>query len=504
MRAADLGDMLARLKNCRPDPRCPPEREPCDEFTVAGCDPEILEGLNSGDPNGKFGPIGATVARHVQGTGGLSYIVMFENEPIASAAAHEVLMQDVLDTLVFERGSVTFDYVVVAGQVRALVGDPSAFEVTLDLRPGRNALVHCVGWTEPATNTIVVRLETLDPATGRPPEDPRAGFLPPNVISPEGEGAIGFTVLPKVGIEGGSTFANYARIIFDGNAPIVTPVWTNVLDSSPPVSQVLALPAVSNDSVLTVSWVGSDEGSGIATFDVYVAEDGGRYRPWRIGTSATRDTIHVAEHRCYTFFSVGVDSVGLRETAPLAPDASTCVPVEAVASLVNARAIGDSVFVEWRVSASLGQVSVESNRNSAGWLTRVLVTPGSGGIVVFTDREAAPGDSVGYRIRGQGGQGAPLAEVWVEVPVAVRFGITILGGNPARGGSVIRCGLPEPGAASLEVLDVAGRRLRSFPIWVARAGWVELSLDETLPSGAYFVRLQAGARRTSKKLLVLN
>jgi len=53
--------------------------------------------------------------------------------------------------------------------------------------------------------------------------------LPPNKTSPQGEGKVVFTVKPKTTLKSGVTISNQARIVFDQNAPINTPIWSNKL-----------------------------------------------------------------------------------------------------------------------------------------------------------------------------------------------------------------------------------------------------------------------------------
>ncbi|HUB81151.1 MAG TPA: hypothetical protein VMB03_20250 [Bryobacteraceae bacterium] len=47
-----------------------------------------------------------------------------------------------------------------------------------------------------------------------------------------------------VGQPTGKVSSNQASVVFDANAPISTPTWTNTLDVDPPQSSVQALPAM--------------------------------------------------------------------------------------------------------------------------------------------------------------------------------------------------------------------------------------------------------------------
>ena len=68
--------------------------------------------------------------------------------------------------------------------------------------------------------------ESLDAPGGNPPPI-NIGFLPANVTQPEGDGGVTFTVSQKANLAPGTLITNLASIVFDVNAPILTPVWTN-------------------------------------------------------------------------------------------------------------------------------------------------------------------------------------------------------------------------------------------------------------------------------------
>ena len=83
------------------------------------------------------------------------------------------------------------------------------------------------------------------------------------------------------GLPSGTVIQNQAKIVFDYNDPINTPLVKNTLDAGTPTSQVDPLPATTTDTTFPVSWSGQDEasGSGIAGYDLYVSVDGGIVLP---------------------------------------------------------------------------------------------------------------------------------------------------------------------------------------------------------------------------------
>ena len=79
--------------------------------------------------------------------------------------------------------------------------------------------------------------------------------------------------------------------------------------------------------------------------------------------------------------------------------------------------------------------------------------------------------------------------------------------NPSSGRALsVYFTLPSDERASLEVLDVAGRRVLGREVGTLGAGphSVDLNRGRTLPSGVYLVRLTQGARVLSTRAAVLN
>lgn len=75
---------------------------------------------------------------------------------------------------------------------------------------------------DPQTGRAEWRLKAIDTATGLPPEDPLAGFLPPEDGTGRGQGHVSFSIRPKADVAAGTRITNTASIIFDTNDPIET------------------------------------------------------------------------------------------------------------------------------------------------------------------------------------------------------------------------------------------------------------------------------------------
>ncbi|HEX7183823.1 MAG TPA: SBBP repeat-containing protein [Thermoanaerobaculia bacterium] len=295
--------------------------EACAKMLDRLTDPFDVSVVFAVDPNAKIGPQGSGTGRYVSGTQPLRYAVYFENLETATAPASTVVIEDHLDatTLDFdtlELGPISFGNV----QVTPPPGSAS-FESIVDLRPNTNLLVQVIAGLDRGEGILRWRLMSIDPATGQPPIDPDAGFLPPNINPPEGDGSVFFTVSPKQAITIGTYVPNHATIIFDTNAPIDTGVWSNRLDMEPPMSQVGPIESPQCGPEVAVQWSGSDTGSGVLDYAIYVSEDGGIFEPWLWHIQQTSEMFLGTYGHTYAFSSIARDQTGNRERTPASADA---------------------------------------------------------------------------------------------------------------------------------------------------------------------------------------
>jgi RHS repeat-associated protein len=178
------------------------------------------------DPNEKVGPPGVGPDHLVPVTDTLHYIVYFENLPAATAPAQEVTVVDHLDSdldwTTFRFGEVAFGDRVVpfaSGTYQSY-----ARQTVSDYREDvdKEWWVDITGEINPLTGRVEWTFRTLDPETGELPEDPLAGFLPPNDDTGRGEGHVTFSVQPRSDAPDGTVLTNQATIIFDTEASITT------------------------------------------------------------------------------------------------------------------------------------------------------------------------------------------------------------------------------------------------------------------------------------------
>jgi hypothetical protein len=309
-----------------PGPACRAPKAPSEPFAPSTPEKRLpVSVVASFDPNTKYGPLGSGTPRFLSGVEPLRYAISFENLESATAAAQEVVITDQLNTTTMDVSTLSFGPILFGDQqVNPLPGQPN-FSTDVDLRPAKNLLVRVHGRLDPGSGLLTWQFQSIDPATGQPTTDPLAGFLPPNNIPPEGQGLVVFTVQPKKGLPTGTQIQNQATIVFDVNPPISTQTWLNTLDYDRPTSHVLPLPATQTSPNFTIQWSGTDVGSGVNNFTVFVSDNGGPFTPFVTNTVTTSATYPGVAGHTYGFFSQARDLAGNIETLKTQAEATTQV-----------------------------------------------------------------------------------------------------------------------------------------------------------------------------------
>jgi hypothetical protein len=347
----------------------------------------FLNLVGSVDPNEKHALAGVGPEHWIQPGQVLPFEVLFENKTNAAAPAQEVLVTDDLDPRLdwstFELTSVTFNdarIAIPAGRQRftttSTVGtDPYPVDVDIHLNP--------------ASGRITCLIRSRDPATGDLPEDPFAGFLPPNDATHRGEGSFSYTLRARTGLADGTILTNQANIIFDptygANPPILTPIATNTVDGLAPTSLIQPLPAQGVGEI-PILWSGGDAagGSGIGSYDIYVSRDDGAYQPWLLATKETSARFTGESGSVYRFYSIARDRAGNTETAPVKPDATLAVGSGAVGPVTIAFEGGHVRITYTGILQSAPGVS--GPWSDVAGATSPFMTPTSGGARFFRAR----------------------------------------------------------------------------------------------------------------------
>jgi hypothetical protein len=128
----------------------------------------------------------------------------------------------------------------------------------------------------------------------------------------------------------GHTYAFYSVATDDLGTRQATPPAAQAstqVDAVPPTSSVAALPPTVTTLTFTITWSGQDDpgGSGVATFDIFVSDNGGPFAPFLTGTVQTSSAFTGQVGHTYGFFSVATDKVGNVQALPTAAQATTTV-----------------------------------------------------------------------------------------------------------------------------------------------------------------------------------
>jgi len=226
------------------------------------------------DPNDIHGPAGVGGAAWIA-VEPMGYTIRFENQASATAPAQRVVVTLTLDAATdwstFKLGSAGFGNVHIP-----VPAGLQSYSARADLRESRGLYVDFAAGLAPATGLVTWTFTSIDPVTGLPTRDPLAGFLPPNVAAPEGEGYVRYTVQPQAGAGTGTVIQAQAGIVFDTNDPILTNTAENTLDVDAPATASLSALRRGDGSLLELTLAGDDgAGSGVVSFDLYAGLDGG-------------------------------------------------------------------------------------------------------------------------------------------------------------------------------------------------------------------------------------
>lgn len=304
---------------------------------------DVIGGM---DPNQKLAAGGFGDANFIAAGSLLSYRVDFENLESAPGPAQVVSIRDPLceqlDFGTLELAEFGFGDILVAIPPGRQVYETVVDYVYEDEDYQFDIEVHVEIWLE--EGILYALFMSIDPVTGMPPQDPTAGFLPPEDETGRGQGFVSYLIRPKPDLTSGAEIRNVATIQFDFGLEIATnqvdPLDPSqgtdpnlealvTIDAIPPTSSVEPLPVAVWDPTFAVAWSGEDDefGSGIGAYDVYARRNGEPWQLWLAGTSATAAMYPGEDGQTYSFYSVAADNVGNREVKPAAAEASTTVNV---------------------------------------------------------------------------------------------------------------------------------------------------------------------------------
>jgi hypothetical protein len=176
-------------------------------------------------------------------------------------------------------------------------------------------------------------------------------------------------------------------------------------------------------------------------------------------------------------------------------------------SLMSADAAPERVSLRWwgEGAASLG-AEVYRRQADTDWQRLGDAIAESADLLRYEDHTVTAGARYAYRLGyREGAVESFTSETWVDVPAAFHLALDGFRPNPALGSPVLAFTLADGSPATIEVLDLAGRRVMRRDVGGLGEGRHVLALDggARLAPGAYVMRLrQAGRVLTARGVVV--
>ena len=332
------------------------------------------------DPNSMVGPAGYGSSNFVATGSLLPYEIIFENEPIATAPAQRVDVTDPLDPNL-DWGTLQLSAVGFGSTYITIPAGLQHYDTTVNtIENGQTFEVKVSLNLDAATGVLSASFQSIDPTTGLPPADVLTGFLPPE----DGTGrGIGISATRSARGRAGHRheIRNVAGISFDfaetiatdqvdhedpsqGDRSAPSKPWSRSTPAAPTSQRHRAAGPQLHDS-FTVELVrhGRRRGpGGIASYDVFVSDNGGAVHRIPTGTTQTSATFTGQSGHTYGFYSVATDNVGIVQPTPTAAQATTTLvgpPTSSVGSL-PATTTTTNFTVSWSGTPGPGATSVAS------------------------------------------------------------------------------------------------------------------------------------------------
>lgn len=170
-------------------------------------------------------------------------------------------------------------------------------------------------------------------------------------------------------------------------------------------------------------------------------------------------------------------------------------PVAVAASLASSSAEPGIARLTWSIVDGAGlEATVYRASDGGSWAPLARVAVDGSGVVRYKDTGVLPGIRYGYRL-GIVAQGVEqfFGEAWVTIP---RLDLALEGmtPNPSAELARIRFTLPDDAPATLELLDLSGRRIARHDVGALGAGQhvMDAAAGAALAPGVYVIRLTRG------------
>jgi hypothetical protein len=183
--------------------------------------------------------------------------------------------------------------------------------------------------------------------------------------------------------------------VYSGGTGFVGSQGTTSITITPglPTSSVATLPAVENSASFTVNWSGQDYpgGSGVASYSVYVSDNGGSYAVYESNTTATSAIFTGQDGHTYAFYSVATDHIGHQQATPTMAQANTLVDLPPTATIVSPGANP--------LTAPVDQLMVSFSKPVTGFgLADLSLTLNGGGNLLSASQTLTTSDGANYSL----------------------------------------------------------------------------------------------------------
>ena len=181
--------------------------------------------------------------------------------------------------------------------------------------------------------------------------------------------------------------------------------------------------------------------------------------------------------------------------------------VAANLSLASTDVHSDRVTLVWQGTGA-GQLSANVYRRAENESWQRIGSPerDADDRLRYVDDGVSPGTRYAYRLGyTEAGVEQFTAEKWVDVPSADVFALEGLRPNPAVGALNVSFSLPKEGPATMELLDLAGRRVIDREVGHLGRGRHVFRLDSgsRMAPGVYWLRLRQGAQQALTRAVVM-
>ena len=322
--------------------------------------------LYSRDPNDIYGYLSPSGSNYInKNRHDLYYTIEFENdEQVATAPAHDIYLSNEIDASLFDLSTFKPTRIEIGDKSCELSGDKN-FITTMDLRPGLNIIAQIEGSFNESTGVANWHISGLDPMTMEPISDPFIGVLPINTDG-SGVGRLSYDISLKDGLAEGTEIPCQAKITFDANEPIMTPVWKNIIDGVAPTSKITNAEQINLGNMAEITVEITDEQSGPWKYDVYVQYGSGA---WFLGAedvaAGSKAKVKVSEGIEHHFYSIAKDMAGNVEQKEASSESSLNIETILTEGDVNGDGdvdIADAVCI---VNHVVGKPNTSFNEDAA-------------------------------------------------------------------------------------------------------------------------------------------